>query len=136
MLSVLVIGCITHYEASMKDAFMMYQERKADLGPPKLHREQYNNDEGRDRFVEDLCLFVRSNHRAEAIYCIGWFGDRRHARVISPALEDPDAEVRRVALAAFCGLTRREFDDPKEALGWWEENETSFPVLRKAPAKW
>ena len=75
----------------------MYSENKVDLGPPLPKRAEFIDSSGREEFVEHMTKFVGTKYQREALYALGWFGDRRHAQVVAKALTDEDPEVRRIA---------------------------------------
>ena len=126
-------ACIPHYEVSVKNAFMMYGDRKFDLGPPLPHRAAYAYSKREDPFVSDLRVFVNSGHRKECLYCLGWFGDTRDLPVTYRFIRDPDPETARVALFSFGNLARQQFSTPEMAEAWWSSHRIEFEL--PAPIK-
>lgn len=110
-----------------KMAYMMFQERQETLGPPRLDRELQIYRVGKERFVVVVTILLNSRHRHEALYGLGWFGDRRHVRFVAEVLESEDGETRRIALAAFSRLTCKEFSDSAEAIEWWAVHKNEYP---------
>lgn len=128
----MITGCmyvtpVTRFEASVKTAWQMYTDRAESLGPPPIQREQHVYARGKAKFVEDMVAGLNTKYRCEALYCLGWFGDRRHAGVVAPSLTANDPEVRRIALHSFSLLTHTSFSSAEEATQWWAENKESFP---------
>lgn len=114
--------------ASIKNAWMMYDEQRESLGAPSSERREFVESEiGRDQFATDVTHFVRTKYRREAIYALGWFGDERHVDAVVTGLVDNEPEVRRIALGAFARLTGREFSDPAQAHQWWQQQKTRRP---------
>ncbi len=113
----------------------MYQHSRDDLGPPPRHLEEAVYEKGKANFVEDLVRGVDSPQRREALYALGWFGDRRHAAFAAAALPDADLSVQRIALASFNRLTHQAFDDADDAGAWWEKNGKAFPRYKPEPAR-
>ncbi len=123
------------YERSMRTARAMYQHSRDDLGPPPRRLEESVYEQGRARFVEDLVRASASSRPHEALYALGWFGDRRHAAFAAAALRDADPAIRRIALASFNRLAHQRLDDPDRAAAWWEENRQTFPRYRPQAAR-
>lgn len=119
----------------MQQARVMYQHNRDDLGPPPRHLEEAVYEKGNASFVEDLVRGVDSPQRREALYALGWFGDRRHAVFAAAALQDADPDIQRIALASFNRLTRQSFDDADPAAAWWAENRRAFPRYRPESAR-
>lgn len=112
---------------SVKNAWMMYHEAGPSLKPPSQKRTEVVHRFGQERFVTDLSKFLQTKYRAEAIYCLGHFGDERHVRPISEALSDSDARVCEVALMSFSLLTHTEHADAAQAREWWDSHKDDFP---------
>lgn len=120
----------TRFEASVKNAWMMYTQSKDDLGPPPLHLEEAIYARGKAEFVEHMTKVVGSKYRREALYSLGWFGDRRHASVVAKALTHEEPEVRRIATASLSRLVNRKFSDPGKASEWWSKHRSDFPRFK------
>lgn len=128
----LIPNPVSDLEVSVKTAFQMYRDRQDTLGPPPVEREEYVYARGKEEFVNDMVRVIRTKYRAEALYALAWFGDRRHAALVADALKDVDPEVRRVALVSFANLTHRQFQDTEAAITWWKENKDTFPKAAQA----
>ena len=123
------IDYVIRLNTSVKNAYVMYSLQRQDLGPPSSEHVQVVDSEiGREAFLEDLSHYVSTKYRREAIYAIGWFGDDRSIGLIAKALDDPDPEVQRIALASFSHLNKRTFKDVEEARAWWRGRVATSPA--------
>jgi hypothetical protein len=121
-------------ETAVTQAKQMYEQRDPDTGkPPEEFTKKFNRRE-RKQFTDDMVKVVHSPYREEALYSLGWLGEKKHARVIAPHLGSDDRDTRRVAFDSFSRLVGREFEDPSAARKWWQKEQDAFTASEKGEA--
>lgn len=117
------LGCAPSPEVCVKNAYLMYEERRQDLGRPSDRWYLFVDREiGRDQFVSTLCPYTRTKYRIESAYCIGWFGSASDASTLGRLLDDPNPETLRVAMAGFERLTGQSFASVEDARRYYSEH--------------
>lgn len=118
-------------ESAVIQAKQIYDQRDKETdSPPDAFVKKFNRRERR-QFTDDMEKVVNSSYRDEALYSLGWFGERKHARAIAPHLGSDDRDTRRVAFNSFSRLVDREFENPAAARKWWQQEKASFPSTQE-----
>lgn len=127
MIACVVFGCTRHTEelrceSAVKNAYILYSKERETLGPPRQEDVHHIDEEfGREQFLSDISRFVTTKYAAEALYCLGWLGDKRFLDDVAAGLETHDVESQRVALFAFERIAGRTFGSVNEAKEWWRQ---------------
>lgn len=105
----------------------MYQAAGEGLAPPGPHGMQVVNEIGQERFLQDMVRMSGTKYGAEALYALGYFGDRRHVASAAAQLHSESQERRQLATFALGRLVGVNFGSAEQASAWWRDHCQEYP---------